>query len=679
MTRILVTGIKSASISILHRTYRSDPAPVSASAPNSTDMFTISEVVWRVLALVAFVFLTFPSCFGSFGSGLDSSWATAMNELPNRHMIFGRDIAFTYGPLGFVITPRDIGSNIIQAIIFRLGLHLFWWTSVGMLIFRTRGLVSSLLFAAASALSGIHFGPEWDVNYQLTGVINLTILGYLVLGHIDRRPIWGVAAAIVAAAAILAKFNIGVACTGAGAVWAVAQFLHEPSARMLRRLGLVGLIYVSVLVGLFQLYGGPIDALPHFFKYSHQIASGYSSQMTFCGPETEVKVLSAVLGIAVFASVAGILTKARYTPVLLIILFPLFVLFKSAIVRHDSGHFLTSSPVIVGLSAFLLPGRNGRWHVWTSQAVVALALLVVTWFIPSSVESMFTRGALNWVETCKYVKTMESIRAKDAQVKKAQKLPASFLSRIGSAPMDVYPWDVNIAVANRLNWKPRFVFQSYSAYTPILDKKSADSYRTKSAPKFILYKYQSIDNQHPCIVDTQTWTEICRWYKVVDQANDILLLQRRETPTWNTVQWMGSKSIEFGHRWQVPEVKDGQIFLQAKMKISPLGRLNLAFYKVYPPSIRIEYRDGPTEDHRLVWQNVESGFLVSSLPRGTDGVRRLLENGEADHVRSVSFLDDGGCFEKKFHISWYQAPCRQVASAREVAVSTIQSSQAVEK
>ena len=35
--------------------------------------------------------------------------------------------------------------------------------------------------------------------------------------------------------------------------------------------------------------------------------------------------------------------------------------------------------------------------------------------------------------------------------------PAVFPVRIGRSPTDVYPWDICIAPANNLNWKPRFV------------------------------------------------------------------------------------------------------------------------------------------------------------------------------------------------------------------------------
>ena len=76
-------------------------------------------------------------------------------------------------------------------------------------------------------------------------------------------------------------------------------------------------------------------------------------------------------------------------------------------------------------------------------------------------------------------------------------------------------------------------------------------------------------------------------------------------------------------------------------------------YKIQPPTIRIEYRDGSVEIHRLVWRNVETGFVVSSLPKNLSGVRQFLDNGEADQVRAVSFVDKRGlCFERTIQLSW---------------------------
>jgi hypothetical protein len=131
---------------------------------NGKESALIFGIVWRLLIFVAFVMLTFPPCFGGMGTGLDASWQLGLNEASSRHMIYGRDLIFTYGPLGFVIHPLDVGSNLIHATFFRLGLHALWWTSVGMMLIRIRGYSATLLFAAASLYSGIHLNPIFDTN-----------------------------------------------------------------------------------------------------------------------------------------------------------------------------------------------------------------------------------------------------------------------------------------------------------------------------------------------------------------------------------------------------------------------------------------------------------------------------------------------------------------------------------
>ncbi len=355
---------------------------------NGKDSAVDLELVWRLLILSAFVMVTFPPCFGAMGTGLDASWVVGLNEASSRHMIYGRDLVFTYGPLGFILHPLEIGSNLIHAIPFRLGLHILWWTSVGMLLFRIRGFLATLLFAAALLLSGIRL--PLDANFGLTGVIILTTVGYLVLSHIDRRPMWAVPAIIVSAAAVLAKFNLGVACTGSIAVWAVIELLRDRSLGMLGRLGLLALTYVGTLGLLFRIYGGPINALGEFLRYSQELAAGYSSQMSLQGDVTELAIVSAVLIIAIIAVAAGTPLRARYTPALLIILFPLFVLTKGALVRHDSTHTLMSVPPMVGLAAFLLPGQVGRLHSWTALAIVTLALAGGLWSASPGLPRAFT-------------------------------------------------------------------------------------------------------------------------------------------------------------------------------------------------------------------------------------------------------------------------------------------------
>jgi hypothetical protein len=89
-------------------------------------------------------------------------------------------------------------------------------------------------------------------------------------------------------------------------------------------------------------------------------------------------------------------------------------------------------------------------------------------------------------------------------------------------------------------------------------------------------------------------------------------------------------------------------------------------YKVYPSTIRVEYKDGAVAEHHLVRQNVRSGFLVSSLPRELRGVRNLLETGEGDKVRAVPFRDNYGAFEREFQVTWLRASLSSASPSREL-------------
>src|SRR5262245_36222684 len=102
----------------------------------------IAGITGRLLLLLGFVALTFPSTFGAMGGGVDGSWVIGLTAAVERHLVHGRDIAFTCGPLGFVLTPLDTGSNLLHAALFRLGLHVLWWTSIGVLLFRIPGRAS---------------------------------------------------------------------------------------------------------------------------------------------------------------------------------------------------------------------------------------------------------------------------------------------------------------------------------------------------------------------------------------------------------------------------------------------------------------------------------------------------------------------------------------------------------
>lgn len=616
----------------LDSTYEEPVAPAA---------FGPGAAVWRALLLVAFIALTIPLWITQMGIGLDASWNTALHMASAKGMVYGKDIVFTYGPLAFALLPKQYADLNVQAVALRLALHLLWWTSVGLLLFRIRGYAAPLVFVVASAFSGMAL--EQEFNFILAGALIMTTTGFLLLAELDRRPTWAIPAAIIAGAAVLTKFNLGVACTSALGAWSLMRLGREPNLRVLGRLTLLATLYFASLAILFRIYGGPLSALWPFIQGSRELASGYSAQMALDDPKTTMAPIIGLLAMIAVALIASLAARSSLTPSLVLMILPMFIFYKSAVVRQSAGHFLLAWPPMVSLTALLIPEASRRLRTRVGATIAVAAVVAVGfWYAPAKFEKVVVRGASNWITLCTMDNMRNAIGNLDQNLKKTRGLPPSFLTRIGKATVDVYPWEASYIWSNDLRWRPRPVFQSYSAFTPALDRMCADFLRGPNAPQFIVYSHIAIDGQQPCIVDPRTWLEIYRLYDLVDGHQDLLLLQRRGHPRWSGGDRVAAASTHLGERITIPEAAGGLVFMKANLELSLKGKLASTFYKVIPPSILIEFKNGEKARHRLVWRNTSKGFLINNLPRDLADVVNLFQKGEAQEVIAVTFEDPAG-------------------------------------
>lgn len=114
--------------------------------------------------------------------------------------------------------------------------------------------------------------------------------------------------------------------------------------------------------------------------------------------------------------------------------------------------------------------------------------------------------------------------------------------------------------------------------------------------------------------------------------------------------------IELGERWEVPKGRSTPLLLKARLELTAAGKLVRFLYRVMPPTIRIEYDDGKTEDCRLSWLNARGGFLVSDLPRDILSVKSLFQRGVGSRVRAVTFLGDPRYFARQIPLQWEELP-----------------------
>ena len=95
------------------------------------------KIIWYLLL---FIFVLFGFRFGCYEAlhGLDASWAYALNDIHIKgSYIFGKDVFFTFGPLGYLLQPFCCREIVIQAFIFKMAIIIAFIFSLFCFLFKS--------------------------------------------------------------------------------------------------------------------------------------------------------------------------------------------------------------------------------------------------------------------------------------------------------------------------------------------------------------------------------------------------------------------------------------------------------------------------------------------------------------------------------------------------------------
>jgi hypothetical protein len=662
----------------------------------------------KIVLLVGVIVFTFPIPIQPLRSGLDPSWMAGINWASAQRLVFGRDVMFTYGPLGFALMPVDCAGADWRwvAMAGQMCLYGICWLSVGLVLAHIQAWEDELLFCvcATAALLKEDGG----------GAVILTVLGFLVVSLRRDSLRLTLLATVLSGCGLFIKFNLGVSCCAAVLAWFLLRASREPWKVAVGKGVAVAGSWVATIVAVNWACGGGWTDLVRFVGYSLRIAADYSSQMATSGPSRTVLYLLALLAILAAYAGSGVVweTKGWSTAALLVL--PAFFEYKRAVTRMDFEHWVPGVLGMAGIIAHLLVSNTDalerlfvRWFVGLSvlagfvmmryTGVVDLAVLVGVvlgattlrscrflpdrrwngrvrvWFSGLALTSMLAGvGFLTAASAMpEYPASLELspgpmnllklVHLKSLLAKPRRphfEIPASMLERIGKETVDGYQTEIATLLMGKLHYQPRFMFQSYQAYSPLLDSLAAKQYAANEAPRFILYSQQSsIDSAHPWMVDPLTWLEIYRWYDLADESPALLLLERRTAPRWHDrLQPGGEFQIEFGERLTVPDDSPARRLLKARIELNVLGKLVRFLFRVMPPTIQVEYRGGTIRQYRLVWLNAASGFLISDLPLDDAANTSFFRGTGGTGVEAVTFLGDPRYFSREIHVAWEDLP-----------------------
>lgn len=656
--------------------------------------------IWAVILVIYFLIVTFPGGYCYTEPGLDPSWVYALNSLCYVGHVWGRDVAFTYGPLGYLLHPLDIGLNLAQAMALRIilqvliGVVLFW------IIFSQNNRLKIWSLGAFILANVIAIACGLCYEYNL-----LIVLALLLLVPPQNRKLWFGAVSLsgfLSGAFLFMKFSLGLAGLAMLAV-AIIIWTVQKREKAWTAFLLASCTYLLAVVLFAIIFMGSSGSFVRWIKASLEITSGYSVAMSIPGPK-EILVLGLLAGAAyVILLLLYWKVNSKLFQVGMVFSGPLFLAFKHGFVRQD-GHVILFFTFIIAVMGVLLLFSTSPGDLRISSiaflAILVFSLPAVTVMrsdpalkaelmsscLKADIESVVAAGVratyCSFLQPFWRVSTgaeglanigsalnlgdLRSMLRKESRLALQRDiLPHAWVVEIKkhTGTVDVLPWEIAYCPANDLNWSPNPLLQTYSAYTSFLDKWSAGHYTGEKAPEFLIVEFIDIDGRHLMLDVPATWQAILRNYRLVrkDLDSGLLLLEKKPLPTPDDgLKILGQERIG-ANQWIVVPPSDKLLFAKIDLKLRFIGKITKTLFRIDPVYIDLLYDSGKGASFRIVPDTAKNGLLINYLPTNHYELANLLNGIADDRVAKFRISGPGSLYlDKDIHLKWLESPSASV-------------------
>lgn len=593
--------------------------------------------VIKLIIVVVLAWLSIHSPFVAIGPGVDPSWHFGINAVRSYGLRFGRDILFTYGPLGYLLEPKPIDANICHAVLSQLSLSLMWCALL---------TYACIKWLKTSRL--VIIGLFWlfvKPSAEIYCVVVTTAFACIIASGTRREAmVCTIPACLIALEAAFCKFSLGFATVGAVVIAMILRTIRDSAQAKQVWLLATASTFIFIGVIICSCFGSA-GAMLRWIHGGLELSSGYSSAMSIEGPKEEV--ILALISLAAYVilllvTVFQLSNQDRYA--MIVCIPPMFFFFKHGFVRQDVIHVLSFySGYLLLLCSLAVVARSDRTFRW----LVCLSCFAALTYV-SVVHKHW--GAL---PTCQRILGYESLAISKqivslgaavdkAAVDSKHNLQKEFIQDptvvslvSAGASVDVIPLDTSVIYANGYRWSPSPVFQHYTAYTRYLDDENARHYGEDDAANILLCRFQSIDDKHMFWDTPATWLSILSNYELVHVTDTgTAVLQRQTSPRQLFTQEFARTSFRADTWIPIPPT-DECLFVEIPLSYSFIGFLRKSFFRIPPLYISVAFEDQSIMNRRLVPDTAENGLLMTYLPRNAEEWLQFLQ-GSASH-KAVAF------------------------------------------
>jgi hypothetical protein len=393
-------------------------------------------------------------------------------------------------------------------------------------------------------------------------------------------------------------------------------------------------------------------SLSEYIKNGFQIISGYNDVM-YLG-HTELNKRFAILILVLTISVLLFrMYKEKKTELLknLVVLFlfgtSIFVLYKQGFVRGMEVDFFIFSPLLIFSIKDFQELIISKKYITILITICLSTSIYFNYSIQNTLPNVKEKLNKIYIEGYKNFTPNSGIHFSSSE----NQFSDYIKQKIGKNTIDVYPWNIQILLENNLNYLPRPVCQSYSAYTPILEDRNFDLYNSDKAPKYVLYNYAAIDDRYPLFDESKLNLLLTKNYKIADTLsinnNFTLLLEKKQKSKISLIQ-----TREYAMYIDSPLIPKEGVFYKVFAYRNLLGDFISAINYSPEITLSVKTKDGNIKDYKTSKGLLEIGLFGTQHITNTNDFMDLVNNSNKNQ-REISAY-----YFKPNHLNYFKDKIR---------------------
>ena len=612
------------------------------------------------MVAVAFTLPLFPAL------ELDSSWRQAIGRFFFEGLQFGKEVVFTYGPLGFAMGKTYWGDHWEV---------LIWWHTIQSIIFTSVVYWHAYQLKGYSRIFFFGFFLTFGMSYQ--DAVHQTMIAFAGLALIrDSDKPWRWTALfwqLLLVILSLVKFtNMLVAffLVLLAGVHALYRSRHWQSLR-------TPLIFVALFLLGWRICGQPISNLPAYFHSSWEVSQGYLDAMGLAPNSSQLNyaLFTVVLICAYFA--INVLTAPDLIKTLVLSVGAfgyLYVNWKHGFIRadgHQIGYYYAALTVIV--SSPLLLSDGVKW-LRVKQTLLfltgLLSLVAMENVLPGLVRGVLAASQdkvnlhVAFAQGKAYTKELYEGKL---EAERNNTLLRKTKATVGDSTIDVLGFEQAIALFNDFNYTPRPVFQGYSAYTPHLAKLNEEFYASDRAPEFVLFKLQTLDGRLAAMDDPHALRLLIHRYRYLFSEQGYALWKRNPEPfdpASCAPSLIRNGAYRLGDSISLADLNAQNLWVEIDYHFSMLGKVRRFLYRPVEVFLTITDTTGTQTVHRLPGPIGRTGFMINPI---IDDLMEFMRAAGGDPKRRVASIkldtapQDRDCMDDEFTMRISSVPASDAA------------------